>query len=53
MSRRAFLSKSSALVIGGSTAILAPAALAQTENIRWRCASSFPKSVDTLLEQQN
>ena len=49
MSRRAFLSKSSAFVIGGSTAVLAPAALAQTENVRWRCASSFPKSVDTLF----
>ena len=49
MSRRAFLSKSGAFVIGGSTAVLAPAALAQTENVRWRCASSFPKSVDTLF----
>ena len=49
MSRRAFLSKSSTFVIGGSTAFLATAALAQTENVRWRCASSFPKSVDTLF----
>lgn len=49
MSRRHFLAKSSAFAIGGSTAVLSPAVLAQAENVRWRCASSFPKSVDTLF----
>ena len=47
MSRRDFLAKSGAAVAAGAT--LATPAIAQTsDTIRWRMASSFPKSVEIL-----
>lgn len=46
MSRRDFLIKGSALAATAGTS--APA-LAQSDVVRWRCASSFPKSLDTLF----
>lgn len=47
MSRRDFLAKSGAAVAAGAT--LASPAIAQTsDTIRWRMASSFPKSVEIL-----
>jgi len=48
MSRRKFLTGSAA--IAGAAAV--SQAIAQTPalpNIRWRCASSFPKSLDTIF----
>lgn len=47
MSRRQFLIKG-ATVTAGSAIVGAPA-LAQSDVVRWRMASSFPKSVDTLF----
>ena len=47
MSRRDFLVKGSA-ALAASAAASAPA-LAQSDVVRWRCASSFPKSLDTLF----
>jgi TRAP-type mannitol/chloroaromatic compound transport system substrate-binding protein len=49
MSRREFLARSSAVAVAGGTAALAAPAIAQSDVVRWRCASSFPKSVDTLF----
>src|SRR5688572_4627758 len=47
MQRRSFLTKTAA---GAAGATLAAPALAQTlPNIRWRLASSFPKSLDTIF----
>lgn len=48
MTRRSFIQKSGALALAGSSTLLAPAVHAQSDTVRWRCASSFPKSVDTL-----
>ena len=49
MSRRDFLAKSSAVGLAGATAAISAPAIAQSDVVRWRCASSFPKSVDTLF----
>jgi TRAP-type mannitol/chloroaromatic compound transport system substrate-binding protein len=49
MSRREFLAKGSAVAVAGSAAALSAPAIAQGDVVRWRCASSFPKSVDTLF----
>lgn len=48
--RRNFLTKAGAgLLAGGAVASLATPALAQTQpTIKWRLASSFPKSLDTI-----
>src|SRR3954453_9836308 len=49
MNRRKFLSRGAAAAAGGGLAV--SQAIAQTPSlptIRWRCASSFPKSLDTL-----
>ena len=50
MDRRKFLSR--AAVVGGTlSAAAASQAIAQAPalpNIKWRCASSFPKSLDTI-----
>ncbi|MEY3754104.1 MAG: hypothetical protein RLY27_704 [Pseudomonadota bacterium] len=46
MKRRDFLSKTA---IGTAVGVLAAPAIAQAlPEIRWRCASSFPKSLDTI-----
>jgi TRAP-type mannitol/chloroaromatic compound transport system substrate-binding protein len=47
MKRRDFLSKSAIGVTAG--AIAAPAIAQSLPEIRWRCASSFPKSLDTIF----
>ena len=48
MTRRAFMKQSGGLALAGSATLLSNSALAQSDTVRWRCASSFPKSVDTL-----
>ena len=48
MSRRAFIKNTGVAAVAGSASLLSPAAFAQADTVRWRCASSFPKSVDTL-----
>ena len=48
MSRRDFLAKSGAVGLAGAGAVVSAPAIAQSDVVRWRCASSFPKSVDTL-----
>ena len=46
MKRRDFLSKSA---LGAAAGALAAPAIAQTlPEVKWRCASSFPKSLDTI-----
>ena len=48
MNRRKFLGRGAAATAG---ALAVSQAIAQTPslpNIRWRCASSFPKSLDTI-----
>lgn len=49
MSRRKFLQHSATGAIAASAASLSAPAIAQSDLVRWRCASSFPKSVDTLF----
>lgn len=49
MSRRDFLSKGGAVAVAATSAGLAAPAIAQSDVVRWRCASSFPKSLDTLF----
>ncbi len=48
MSRRDFLAKSGAVGLAGAGVAVSAPAIAQSDVVRWRCASSFPKSVDTL-----
>jgi TRAP-type mannitol/chloroaromatic compound transport system substrate-binding protein len=48
MTRRQFLATTSAAAVTAASTLPRPA-LAQSDTIRWRCASSFPKSVDTLF----
>ena len=49
MSRREFLTKGgAAAVAAGATSLSAPA-IAQSDVVRWRMASSFPKSVEVLF----
>jgi TRAP-type mannitol/chloroaromatic compound transport system substrate-binding protein len=47
MERRSFLKKS---VIGGAAvgALAAPAIVGAAPQVRWRCSSGFPKSLDTI-----
>ncbi|MBC8119100.1 MAG: TRAP transporter substrate-binding protein [Burkholderiaceae bacterium] len=46
MQRRSFLRNATA---GAAVAAIAAPAIAQAPQIRWRCSSSFPKSLDTLV----
>ena len=46
MQRRSFLKNATA---GAAAATIAAPAIAQAPQIRWRCSSSFPKSLDTLV----
>ena len=46
MERRSFLKKAAVGAAAGAAA--APALAADLPTIKWRCASSFPKSLDTL-----
>ncbi len=48
MQRRSFLSKATAGAAGGSI-LAAPAIVRAQPTVRWRLASSFPKSLDTLF----
>jgi TRAP-type mannitol/chloroaromatic compound transport system substrate-binding protein len=49
MQRRKFLTKAAGTGLAGILAAgVAPAAIAQQANIRWRLASSFPKALDTI-----
>ena len=48
MDRRKFVAGTGGLA-GILAASTAPAVHAQTPNIRWRLASSFPKALDTLF----
>lgn len=49
MSRREFLAKTGAAAVATGAAAISAPAIAQSDVVRWRCASSFPKSVDTLF----
>ncbi len=51
MQRRAFVHRAAATAAAGAAAAIAAPALAQTglPEIRWRLASSFPKSLDVLF----
>ena len=50
MSRRDFLAKGGAAAVAAGTAVLSAPAIAQTTDVvRWRMASSFPKSVEVLF----
>jgi len=50
MSRREFLTKGgAAAVAAGAAALSAPAVAQTTDVVRWRMASSFPKSVEVLF----
>jgi TRAP-type mannitol/chloroaromatic compound transport system substrate-binding protein len=46
MERRSFLKKATVAV--GAGAVAAPAIVNAQAQIRWRCASSFPKALDTI-----
>ncbi|MGZ9057710.1 MAG: TRAP transporter substrate-binding protein [Burkholderiaceae bacterium] len=46
MQRRSFIKNAAA---GAAVATIAAPAIAQAPQIRWRCSSSFPKSLDTLV----
>ena len=49
MQRRKFLTQAAGTGLAGILAAgIAPAAIAQQANIRWRLASSFPKALDTI-----
>ncbi|MBU3719579.1 MAG: twin-arginine translocation signal domain-containing protein [Burkholderiaceae bacterium] len=48
MSRREFLAKTGAAAVATGAAAVAAPAIAQSDVVRWRCASSFPKGFDTL-----
>jgi TRAP-type mannitol/chloroaromatic compound transport system substrate-binding protein len=47
MKRREFL-KAAGLGLAGTTALAAPAVAQSMPEIRWRCTSSYPKSLDTI-----
>ena len=48
MSRRTFLSRTAAVTAAGSL-VAAPAIVSAQPVVRWRLASSFPKSLDTIF----
>ncbi len=47
MQRRSFMARAVAGATAGAAVVAAPAVRAQAQ-IRWRLASSFPKSLDTI-----
>jgi TRAP-type mannitol/chloroaromatic compound transport system substrate-binding protein len=49
MNRRKFLSRGAAAAAGSLAVSQAIAQTKSLPNIRWRCASSFPKSLDTIF----
>ncbi|MEI7784838.1 MAG: twin-arginine translocation signal domain-containing protein [Betaproteobacteria bacterium] len=49
MSRREFLTKGGAAAVAAGAASLSAPAIAQSDVVRWRCASSFPKAVEVLF----
>jgi TRAP-type mannitol/chloroaromatic compound transport system substrate-binding protein len=49
MQRRDFLNKSAATAVTAGAILGAPAVIGQSPAVRWRLASSFPKSLDTLF----
>ncbi len=49
MDKRSFLKKAATGAAGGAAILGAPAVIGQTPAIRWRIASSFPKSLDTIF----
>jgi TRAP-type mannitol/chloroaromatic compound transport system substrate-binding protein len=49
MSRREFLTKGGAAAVAAGATSLAAPAIAQSDVVRWRMASSFPKSVEVLF----
>ncbi len=49
MSRREFLTKGGAAAVAAGAASLSAPAIAQSDVVRWRMASSFPKSVEVLF----
>lgn len=48
MERRSFLKKTAIGAAGASAAVAAPAIAQSGPTVRWRLASSFPKSLDTI-----
>jgi len=49
MQRRSFLKNAGASAVAGATALVAAPAIAQSlPTVKWRLASSFPKSLDTI-----
>lgn len=50
MKRRSFLTQAatSAVAVGGMTALAAPAIAQSNPTIKWRCVSSFPRTLDIL-----
>src|SRR5690348_4644577 len=48
MSRRKFLAQAAAATLGAAAVSQAVAQSPSLPSIRWRCASSFPKSLDTI-----
>jgi TRAP-type mannitol/chloroaromatic compound transport system substrate-binding protein len=49
LDRRKFLKTAGVAGVGAAASTLAAPAIAQTADLRWRLASSFPKSLDTLF----
>jgi TRAP-type mannitol/chloroaromatic compound transport system substrate-binding protein len=49
LNRRKFLKGAGIAGVGAAASTLAAPAIAQTAELRWRLASSFPKSLDTLF----
>jgi TRAP-type mannitol/chloroaromatic compound transport system substrate-binding protein len=49
LDRRKFLKGAGVAGVGAAASTLAAPAIAQTADLRWRLASSFPKSLDTLF----
>ena len=48
MERRSFIRKAGASAATGGAILAAPAIISAQPTIRWRLASSFPKSLDTI-----
>jgi TRAP-type mannitol/chloroaromatic compound transport system substrate-binding protein len=51
MDRRSFLTKATVggVAAAGATALAAPAIAQEAPTVTWRCASGFPKSLDTIF----
>ncbi len=48
MTRRSFIKQAGATAATGGAILGAPAIVSAQQQVRWRMASSFPKSLDTL-----